>query len=57
MAKGVPYTQEFKQEAVRLTVDSGKSVAQVAKDLGISVNTLHDWQRQARSHSQSRQTH
>ena len=45
MAKGAPYPNEFKQEAIRLTVDSGRSVAQVAKDPGISVNTLHDWRR------------
>lgn len=42
------YTQEFRDEAVRLTVTGGKSVAQVARDLGISVPTLHDWRRQAR---------
>jgi transposase-like protein len=34
-----PYTKEFREETVRLTVDSGKSVAQVARDLGISVLT------------------
>ena len=49
MAKGKPYTKEFKEQAVRLTVDSGKSVARVARDLGISVNSLHDWRRQARA--------
>lgn len=48
MARGNSYTKEFKEEAVRLTVNSGKSVGEVAKDLGISLNTLHDWRRQAR---------
>lgn len=46
--KKVPYTKEFKDEAVRLTVNSGKSVRQVAKDLGVSLNTLHSWRAQAR---------
>jgi transposase len=41
------YTQEFRDEAVRLTVSSGKPVAQIARDLGISVGALHDWRRQA----------
>ncbi len=42
------YPPEFRQDAVRLTVTSGKSIAQVARDVGISVNTLHDWRRDAR---------
>lgn len=42
------YTQEFRDEAVRLTVTSGKSVAQVARDLDIKVATLHEWRRHAR---------
>lgn len=42
------YTKEFRDEAIRPTVTSGKSVAQVARDLGISAPTLHDWRRQAR---------
>lgn len=36
------YTLEFKQEAVRL-VRGGESVSWVAKSLGISVQTLHNW--------------
>ena len=46
--KKVSYTKEFKDEAVRLTVNSGKSVRQVAKDLGVALNTLHSWRAQAR---------
>lgn len=42
------YTQEFRDEAVRLTVSSGKTVAQVARDLGVSEPTLHEWRRHAR---------
>lgn len=42
-----PRTREFKDEAVRLSQTSGKSVAHVAKDLGVSVNSLHTWRRNA----------
>ena len=37
------FTQEFKQEAVRLVQTSGKSITQVARDLGIADSTLHHW--------------
>ena len=37
------YTKEFKQEAVRLVESSGKSMSQVARDLGISDSTLYNW--------------
>jgi transposase len=42
-AKRRRYTDEFKSEAVRLTRQSGKTVAQVARDLGISDNILYRW--------------
>lgn len=42
------YRQEFRDEVVRLTVTSGKTVAQVARDLGVSEPTLHEWRRHAR---------
>jgi transposase len=37
------YTEEFKREAVRLMEGSGKSVAQLARDLGINDNNLYRW--------------
>lgn len=40
------YTKEFKEEAVKLMQSSGKSAAQVARDLGISDNSLYNWQKQ-----------
>jgi len=40
------YTKEFKLEAVRLTLEEGRSVASVARDLGITENSLHHWKRQ-----------
>lgn len=35
------YTQEFKREAVRLAQSSGKPIAQVARELGISDPSIH----------------
>ena len=37
------FTQEFRQEAVRLVQTSGKSITQVARDLGIADSTLPHW--------------
>jgi transposase len=40
------YTEEFKQEAVRLLESSGKSVPQLANDLGVDENNLYRWRNQ-----------
>lgn len=37
------YSSEFKQEAVKLAVESHQSVAQTARDLGVNPNTLYTW--------------
>ena len=37
------YTEEFKQEAVRLMETSGKAIAELARDLGINDNNLYRW--------------
>lgn len=42
-----PYAPDFRTEAVRLVKDSGKPVSQIAKDLGVSYETLRQWVRQA----------
>lgn len=42
-----PYPPEFRREAVELARTSGKPVAQVARDLGVSGQTLHTWIKQA----------
>jgi transposase len=49
MAKGTRarYTLEFKQEAVRL-VESGQSIAAVARSLGIVEQTLFNWVKASR---------
>ena len=41
------FTAEFKAEAVRLLASSGKPVAQIARELGISEEGLRNWKRQA----------
>jgi len=40
------YTQEFKREAVRLAQTSGKSIAQVARELGIADKRVHHWRKE-----------
>jgi len=42
-----PYPREFREEAVRLARDSGKSIAQIARDLGVSYESLRKWIKQA----------
>ena len=43
MATGQTYDKTFKQEAVRLVQTSGRSMRQVAEDLGIGMSTLSRW--------------
>ena len=47
MAKGKrkSYTHEFKLEALRLVETSGKSVAQIERDLGLSSGLLYYWKK------------
>jgi transposase len=40
------YTKEFKLETVQLVQTSGKSQAQIARDLGIADSTLSHWCKQ-----------
>ncbi len=42
------YTKEFKQEAVQLYESSGKSMAEIERDLGMSKGLLKQWIRQAK---------
>ena len=39
------YDSEFKIEAVRLVTENGKPVAEVARNLGIHENLIHNWKK------------
>jgi transposase len=40
------YSQEFKQEAVRLITDKGYSIAEASRNLGIDYSVLRRWKKQ-----------
>ena len=40
------FTDDFKREAVRLIGTSGRTIPQVAKDLGIGLSSLSRWKQQ-----------
>ena len=42
------YDQDFEQGAVRLVLETGKPIAQVARELGINEGTLGNWCAKAR---------
>ena len=42
-----PYPPEFRREALELIKISDKPIAQIAKDLGVTDQTLRNWKRQA----------
>jgi len=41
-----PYPAEFREEAVRLALTSGKPPGEIAKDLGVSYESLRKWIKQ-----------
>ena len=40
------FTNEFKQEAVRLMERGESTIVQIVKDLGVADSTLHNWRKQ-----------
>jgi transposase len=42
------YDREFREGAVRIVLESGRSVAAVARDLGVNEGTLGNWVARAR---------
>jgi len=44
--KTPPYSEEFRREAVRLLNSSGRSIPQLARELGCSPQSLRTWARQ-----------
>jgi transposase len=43
MPKTPSYSLEFRREAVRLLASSGRSVPQLAEELGVSPQSLRNW--------------
>ena len=43
------FTEDFKAGAVRLVLDEGKTIAQVARDLDLNANSVSTWVSQARA--------
>lgn len=37
------YTPEFKEASAKLAAESGQSVSETARELGVGVSTLHAW--------------
>lgn len=50
-----PYPAEFKEEAVRLVKSSGRPVAQMARELGVSFESLRHWIEQSEIDNGERQ--
>lgn len=42
-----PYPPEFRSQAVQLIRQAGKSIPQIARDLGVTDQTLRNWVKQA----------
>ena len=51
------FTKEFKREAVRLIETSGRTIAQIADDLGVGLSTLTRWKRFYRDAASSSEPH
>ena len=43
------FTDEFKQGAIGLVLNEGKTVAQVARDLGVAASAVRGWVERARA--------
>ncbi len=43
-------TREFKEQAVQLAQTSGKPITQVARELGISDTSIHQWRKELAQH-------
>lgn len=41
-----PYPAEFKLEAVRLVKESGRKISDIARDLGVTGESIRNWIRQ-----------
>ena len=49
MKKRKSYTEEFKRDAVELSINSNKTVKEIANDLGINYSNLTRWRKEYRN--------
>jgi transposase len=47
------FSKEFKREAVRLIRDSGKSMSQIARELGVRASVLGAWRAKMEAEAQT----
>lgn len=50
-----PYNRELKAEILRLCEESDRSIAAIAAEYGVSQNSIYNWRKAAREHTQSQQ--
>jgi transposase len=43
MGKYRKFTQEYREEAVKMVIESGRPIAAVGRDLGLNEGTLGNW--------------
>jgi transposase len=49
------FSPEYKQEAVRLVLEEGRSLSRVARDLGVQIAQLRRWQHEGQAAATMRQ--